>query len=71
MPGLSDQELRERGVPEDVLRLYRAGDRVWQAPLRDLRVDGARCLTEELNDVREVLARKVAETRGRFRRIAA
>ena len=45
--GLTVAELRDRGVPEDVIAYWRSDVRVWTGPLEDVRVNGQPCRPEE------------------------
>jgi hypothetical protein len=83
MARLTAAELRDRDVPDDVVRYWRGPDRTWIAPLRGLSVNGEHCSTGEErrevvvqavlgrdNDLRARLRGKLAEADRRFPRIA-
>jgi hypothetical protein len=68
MAGLTDNELRARGVPEAVIHVYRSSVRRWSAPLRKVMIDGVRYETldekrERRQNVSDEVARRIAGAR--------
>ncbi len=65
----TDDELRERGVPEDAIRHRRSNHRVHVAPLVGVTVEGPdhEVVPPSAEVSREELGRKIAAARRRFR----
>lgn len=66
---LTDRELRDRGVPEDVIRYRNGQRRVWTGPLIGVLVEGpsTEVIPPSAEVSREEMGRKIAEARRRFR----